>query len=158
MLRLSLCDDCITSHMHQSQLPGPASQQFRTGCCQFVISVPQFLSPLTNTLCPSQTTMALPQCPATTPPTASRAQHKVTSQHRTSTVRTIYTLSTGPLFPRTNWDSQPLPLLIFARSTRYARDRIEYAARIASQAWALLSDRGRDTPSQLRQVQAGCSR
>lgn len=64
------------------------------------------------------------------------------SYHPFSRRRTIYTRTNGP-FPRTNWTGQPPCLLRIARCSTRSLDRIEYAARIASQGWALLADRGK---------------
>lgn len=49
------------------------------------------------------------------------------------------TLATEP-FPRRDWTGQPPPPLFIARRSNRALDRIEYAARLASQNWTLLAD------------------
>lgn len=55
----------------------------------------------------------------------------------------MFTLSVKSNFPRTDWSGQPPPPLAVAAKSRRALDRIEYAARVASQRWALLANRGR---------------
>lgn len=49
----------------------------------------------------------------------------------------------GASFPRTDWTGQPALHLDFAATSSHAQDRIEYGARVASQNWKLLADRGR---------------